>query len=67
MKATMMTKCGYPDCEKCGDFDGGHCLVSAVITKRLIFAMTERINLMDETLTELENTVYDVILGADKA
>ena len=67
MKVPMMTKCGYPDCEKCDNFDGEHCPMTAVITVSLIFAVSERIALMDKTLTELENTVYDEILGADKA
>ena len=63
--AKPMTECGYPRCEECGKCVDGYCTVPMVISKQIYLNTAERIVQLEETVSALENIVYDGILGDD--
>ena len=63
--AKPITKCGFPKCESCDKYVDGYCTVPMVISKQIYIEIAERIAQLEETVTALENTVYDEILGDD--
>jgi hypothetical protein len=62
-KAKPMTECGYPRCEECDKCVDGYCTVPMVISKQIYLNTAERIMLLEENVSALENLVYDEILG----
>ena len=63
--AKPMTECGYPRCEECDKCVDGYCTVPMVIGKQIYLNTAERIVQLEETVSALENIVYDEILGDD--
>ena len=61
--AKPMTECGYPRCEECDKYTGGYCTVPMVVSKQIYLNTAERIVQLEETVSALENIVYDEILG----
>ena len=64
-KAKPIEECGYPCCEECSDYVGGYCTIPMVVTKQLYLLTADKLVSMGKRLTELENLVYDEILGID--
>lgn len=61
--AKPMTECGYPRCEECDKCVDGYCTVPMVVSKQIYLNTAERIMLLEENVSALENLVYDEILG----
>lgn len=63
--AKPITKCGFPKCESCDKYVDGYCTVPMVVSKQIYLNTAERIMLLEENVSALENLVYDEILGDD--
>ena len=62
--AKPISECVYPKCEDCDKYHGHYCTVPMVVSKQIYRETMERIGKIEKTLTELENLVYDKIMGA---
>lgn len=63
-RAKPVSECVYPKCEDCDKYHGHYCTVPMVVSKQIYRETMERIGKIEKTLTELENLVYDKIMGA---
>ena len=62
--AKPVSECVYPKCEECDKYHGHYCTVPMVVSKQIYRETMERIGKIEKTLAELENLVYDKIMGA---
>lgn len=65
-RATPMTKCVYPNCERCDKYHGHYCTVPMVYTKQIHHISADIFARLEKRLTELENLVTDEILRSDE-
>lgn len=63
-RAKPVSECVYPKCEDCDKYHGHYCTVPMVVSKQIYRETMERIGKIEKTLIELENLVYDKIMGA---
>lgn len=61
--AQPMRACVYPKCEDCDKYHGHYCTVPMVVSKQIYRETMERIGKIEKTIIELENLVYDKLLG----
>ena len=61
--AQPMQSCGYPKCEECGMYDRHYCTVPMVISKQNYIIIEDKITDLMKRVLDLENLVYDEILG----
>lgn len=61
--AQPMRECPYPNCELCYLYIGHYCTVPMVVSKQIYRETMERIGKIEKTIIELENLVYDKLLG----
>lgn len=71
MTAIPMRKCIYPRCLECPSYvvhEGERfCTVPMVISKQIYFDLRMEINRINNILKDLENSLYDEILGLNEA
>lgn len=61
--AKPISECIYPKCEECDKYHGHYCTVPMVVSKQIYRETMERIGKIEKTIIELENLVYDKLLG----
>ena len=61
--AKPISECIYPKCEECDKYHGHFCTVPMVVSKQIYRETMERIGKIEKTIIELENLVYDKLLG----
>lgn len=61
--AKPISECVYPKCEDCDKYHGHYCTVPMVVSKQIYRETMERIGKIEKTIIELENLVYDKLLG----
>lgn len=62
-RAKPVEICPYPKCEECDKYHALYCTVPMVISKQMWQMTSERISALEKRLIELENLVYDRLLG----
>ena len=62
-KIAKMSDCFYPACEYCFAFKGGMCTIPITIDKQSYIELRAEIDKMKNDISELENALYDEILG----
>lgn len=62
-RAKPVSECIYPKCEECDKYHGHYCTVPMVVSKQIYRETMERIGKIEKTIIELENLVYDKLLG----
>lgn len=62
-RAKPVSECVYPKCEDCDKYHGHYCTVPMVVSKQIYRETMERIGKIEKTIIELENLVYDKLLG----
>ena len=64
--AKEMTDCNYPCCEECEHFTSQTCDIPIVLSKENWHILTEKIARLEKLTEEIEKSLYDEILGANK-
>ena len=62
-RATPVKDCLYPKCEDCDKYHGHYCTVPMVISKQYLTILEDKIADLMKRVLDLENLVYDKILG----
>ena len=65
-EAKIMTDCDYPNCERCDKYIEHECTVPIVVSKQNFHELTLELAWLKKTLQEVENALYDEILGTKR-